>query len=44
MGYRGKVKNGDNHREGCENVEHIFREGFEHDPPPWRMLIRPNEH
>jgi hypothetical protein len=35
MGYRGKVNN----RKGCDNVEHIFGESFEHDPPPWRTLI-----
>ena len=39
MGYRGKVKNGDNNRKGCDNVEHILGESFEHDPPPWRTLI-----
>jgi hypothetical protein len=39
MGYRGNVKNGDNNRKGCDNVEHIFGESFEHDPPPWRTLI-----
>jgi hypothetical protein len=44
VSYRGKVKNGDNNRKACDNVEHIFGEGFERDPPPWRTLIRPNEH
>jgi hypothetical protein len=44
MGYRGNVKNGDNNRKGCDHVEHIFGESFEHDPPPRRMLIWPNEH
>jgi hypothetical protein len=34
MGYRGNVKNGDNNRKGCDHVEHIFGESFEHDPPP----------
>jgi len=44
MSYRGKVENDDNNRKARDNVEHIFDEGFEHDPPPWRTLIRPNEH
>ena len=44
MSYRGTVKNGDNSCKARDNVEHMFGDGFEHDPPPWRMLIRPNEH
>jgi hypothetical protein len=44
VSYRGKVKDGNNNRKACDNVEHIFGEGFEHDPPPCRTLIRPNEH
>jgi hypothetical protein len=44
MSYRGKVKNGNNNCKARENVEHIFGDGFEHYPPPWRTLIRPNEH
>jgi hypothetical protein len=34
-------KNGKNNCKARDNVEHIFGE---HDPPPWRTLIRPNEH
>jgi hypothetical protein len=44
VSYRGKVKNGDNNYKARDNVEHIFGDGFEHYPPPWRTLIRPNEH
>jgi hypothetical protein len=34
VSYRGKVKNGGNHRNASDNVEHIFGNGFEHKPPP----------
>jgi hypothetical protein len=30
VSYRGKVKNGGNHRNASDNVEHIFGNGFEH--------------
>jgi hypothetical protein len=44
LSYRGKVKNSGNHRNASDNVEHIFGNGFEHKPPPWRTPIRANEH
>jgi hypothetical protein len=44
VSYRGKIKNGSNNYKARGSVEHIFGDGFEHDPPPWRTLIRPNEH
>jgi len=34
VSYRGKVKNGSDHRKASDNVEHIFGDGFEHNPTP----------
>jgi hypothetical protein len=44
VSYRGKVKNGGNNCNASDNVEHIFGNGFEHKPLPWRTLIRANEY
>jgi len=42
VSYRGKVKNGGNNHKARESIKDS--DFFEHNPRPWRTLIRANEH